>query len=131
MKIKPLFIAVSGIFALAVLTVSLLGAAKSQKVEINLMDDLKAGGVTLKAGKYLIIHQEHEAIKAGEACLFFYHPPSRSEKNEVAKFRCRSVSGEPTKEFTMRKLGQPDGTLVLQSLQFPGSRDIHELASAN
>ena len=131
MKIKPLFIAVSGIFALAVLTVSLLGAAKSQKVEINLMDDLKAGGVTLKAGKYLIIHQEHEAIEAGEACLFFYHPPSRSGKNEVAKFRCRPVSGEPTKEFTIRKLGQPDGTLVLLSLQFPGSSEIHELEAAD
>src|SRR3972149_3421500 len=131
MRIKAMFIAVPGIFALTVLAVSLLGDAKSQKETINLTEDLKVGGVTLIAGKYLIVHREHETNEAGEACLFFYRPASRSEKNEVAKFHCRPVSGEPTEGCKMRASRQPDGTLVLKSLQFPGSRDIHELESSN
>ncbi|MBI1955114.1 MAG: hypothetical protein HYS38_01840 [Acidobacteria bacterium] len=131
MRIKALFIAVPGIFAVTLLTLSLLAAGKDQRAVVEFRDNLNAKGVILKAGKYLVVHQEHVASEAGKACLFFYHPPTRSSKNEVAKFHCRIVSGEPTEGFSARTLRQPDGTYALQTLQFPGSREIHELEAAD
>ena len=130
MRSKALFIVVPGIIAMAWLTLSLLAAGKDQRTVVELRDDLMASGVTLKAGKYLIIHQAHEAGEAGKACLFFYSPPSRSEKNEVGKFRCNIVSGEPAKGFEMKTLRQADGTFALQALQFSGSSEIHQLEPA-
>ncbi|MBI4463242.1 MAG: hypothetical protein HY647_00930 [Acidobacteria bacterium] len=131
MRSKALFIGVPGIIALTWLTLSLLAAGKDQRTIVNLREDLNAAGVTLKAGKYLVIHQDHEAGEMGKACLFFYSPPSRSDKNEVGKFRCKIVSGEPAKGFVMKTFRQADGTFTLQALQFPDSREVHELEPAN
>ncbi|MBI4460088.1 MAG: hypothetical protein HY648_08530 [Acidobacteria bacterium] len=130
MKRKDLLMAMPMVFALLLLAVSLSGAAKTQKGEYTLMQDLQAAGVTLKAGKYLVVHREHEAAE-GKACLFFYHPATASEKNEVAKFRCKPVESKPMQGFTARESLQPDGKVILQSVQFAGSNEIHQLESAN
>lgn len=125
-------LALPALGALLVLSLSLLAAAKEQQATTELMVDHQIDGVVLKAGKYLIVHREHAAgHAAGEACFFFYHPAGRAQKNEVARFRCNVVSGEPAEGLALRTSLQPGGGERLRSVQFAGSRDIHELVPVN
>ena len=120
---------ISTLFVLALLGWTLHAKGGQQQAAFDLSQDHKVDGVVLKAGKYLLVHQSHDAEHVGDACMFFYQPPRSAERNAVAKLHCRVSSGAEAKGFTIRTLPQPDGTLQLKSVQFAGSRDIHELVS--
>ena len=122
---------VSAAFVLTLLGWTLRAEEQQQQASFQLSDDHQVDGVVLKAGKYLLIHRSHEAAQAGEACMLFYQPPTRQEKNVVAQLHCRPSSGTQARDFTMKTLRQPDGTRRIQSVQFAGSSDVHELVSAN
>ena len=120
---------ITAVFMLALLGWTLHAAGGQQQAAFDLIKDHKVDGVVLKAGKYLLVHQSHDAENAGDACMFFYQPPRSAERNAVAKLHCRVSSGTEAKGFTMRTTPLPDGTLQLKSVQFAGSRDIHALVS--
>ncbi|MBI4442094.1 MAG: hypothetical protein HY649_01820 [Acidobacteria bacterium] len=128
---KAIVSVISAVFMLALLGWTLHAASARQEAAFDLSKDHKVDGVVLKAGKYLLVHQSHDAEHVGDACMFFYQPPRSSERNAVAKLHCRVSSGAEAKGFTMRTTPLPDGTLQLKSVQFSGSREIHELVPVN
>ena len=122
---------ISALFVLALLGWTLHAKGGQQQATFDLSRDHQVDGVVLKAGKYLLVHQSHDAEHVGDACMFFYQPPRSAERNSVAKLHCRVSSGAEVKGFTRRALPLPDGTLQLKSVQFAGSREVHELMAVN
>ncbi len=126
MKGKFILWSVPGILLLTLFGWSKIADVAKQKQEIYLSTDAKVGGVVLKPGKYLVVH-EHQGAKEGtEPCTFFYKSPFH-RSDEVAKVRCRPSEGKEVSGFTMKVLAQPDGTSLIQSVQFAGSTEIHVL----
>ena len=124
---KVIFGGLAAVFALALLGWNLQAAAKQQKAEFTLRQDHAVNGTLLKAGKYLLVHEVHAGEHVGDACMFFYSPASAQQKNEVARLRCNIIPGESAQGFVLKTLLQPDGSARIQSVQFPGSKEVHEL----
>jgi len=131
MKRKVILGGIFGLLLLVAFGWNSLADGKQQKADVDLRQPHQVGNVLLEAGKYLIVHEEHVAGQEGQACTFFYHPPRQMEKNAVARFHCRGTEGEPASKFTMRTFRQPDGKVLLRSIQFAGSSEIHALEPAS
>ena len=130
MKRSSIMLVFSGLVFLSVAGWNLLAGDQEQRSEIFLRDGYVVGGVTLKAGKYVVVHRavaDHE----GEACTFFYRAPLRNANEPVAKVRCVPAQGPAVSEFRMKSTSQPDGTHIINSIQFPGSTAVHTLQSGS
>lgn len=128
MKHKFIVGGIAGVLLLGIVGWNLLAGAREQRQEVYLGHGYTVGGVTLKAGKYLVIHRP-EAEEAGQECTYFYRMPYHSDKDAVVKLRCTPGQAAAVKEFTLKSTSQPDGTSVVKSIQFPGTTDVHNLGS--
>ena len=95
------------------------------KEVVRLGRDHQLGGVTLKPGTYLVIHKELGDKQGVEACTFVYRGTSETEKDLAVKTICRRSTAEAVKQFKIESTRQPDGSLVVHSIQFPASGDVH------
>jgi hypothetical protein len=120
---------IAGIMLAGIAGWSLAGAAKDQRAEFSIARNYVVGGATLNAGKYLVIHKD--APEEGEACTFFYRLPYSTGKEPAAKVRCTGGQAAAAKNFTMKSVGQPDGSILVRSIQFAGSTDVHNLDSGS
>lgn len=125
MRRKSILLGIAGILLLVPFGWNLLADAKDQRQEVILGQGYKMGDVLLKPGKYVIVHR-HKGEKEGlEACTFLYRGTSLSEKDLVTSLRCKPSEAPVAKDFILKGTRQPDGTTLVTSIQFPGSRDVH------
>ena len=103
---------------------------KEQRQEIYLGHGYSVGGVSLKEGKYIVIHRP-AAEEQGKECTYFYRMPYRSDKEPVVKLRCTPGQSAAVKEFTLKSTSQPDGTSIVKSIQFPGSTEVHQFGTGS
>lgn len=122
---------IAGIILLGMVGWSLLAAVQEERQEVFLGHAYSLGGVTLKPGKYLVVHKAQAMDHQGEACTYFYRLPFRSDKEALAKVRCTPTQGAQVNEFTLKSTSQPDGTSVLKSIQFPGSAEVHTFGAGS
>lgn len=130
MKKSSIILGLSALVFAAVVGWSVFAVPQEQRSEVFLRQGYVVGGVTLKAGKYVVIHRpvaDHE----GQACTFFYRAPYRNEKDAVAKVKCVPSEGTSVSDFTIKSTAQPDGTSLIRSIQFAGSTEIHTLSSGS
>lgn len=125
MKRSNILLGIAGVLMLAMVGWNLVADLPQSKEIVRLGRDHLLGGVTLKPGTYLVVHKELGDKEGLEACTFVYRGTSASEKDLAVKTICRRSQGPVAKQFTIESSRQPDGMLVVRSLQFPGSTDIH------
>ena len=130
MKRKVVFGGVSGIMLLGIVGWQLLAEARQERQDLTIGEGYKVGDVVLKPGKYVVIHKDQGNKESVEACTFFYRAPYYADKDAVVKLRCRPSEGKRVNEFSMKASQQPDGTALVQSIQFRGSTEIHNLEPA-
>ena len=110
---------------LAAISAEKQAAPEKQKEVVRLGRDHQLGGVTLKPGTYLVVHKELGDKQGIEACTFVYRGTSETEKDLAVKTICRRSQAESVKQFKIESTRQPDGSLVVHSIQFPGDSDVH------
>lgn len=125
MKRSNILLGIAGVLVLVMAGWSLLADLPQQKEIVRLGRDHVMGGVTLKPGTYLVVHKELGDKEGLEACTFVYRGTAASEKDLVGKTICRRSQGPVVRQFTIESTRQPDGTMLVRSIQFPGSADIH------
>ena len=125
MKRSNIFFGIAGVLVLVMAGWNLLADLPQSKEIVRLSRDHVMAGVTLKPGTYLVVHKELGDRQGIEACTFVYRGTAASEKDLVVKTICRRSQGQAVKQFTIESTRQPDGTMLVRSLQFPGSADIH------
>lgn len=124
MQKKAVLYAVFGILLVGIASWTLLADSAIQRGVVRLGHGYVVGGVQLKEGQYLVIHDE-AGMKTGDACTFFYRMPYRPGQQAAAKMHCTPIQGARVEAITIRSSGQPDGTSVVKSLQFAGSTEVH------
>ena len=127
MKRSNIFFGIAGVLVLVMVGWNLLADLPQSKEVVRLGRDHVVGGVTLKPGTYLVIHKELGDKEGLEACTFVYRGTSAAEKDLAVKLICRRTQGPAVRQFTIESTRQPDGTMMVRSIQFPGSPDIHNL----
>ena len=125
MKRSNIFFGIAGVLVLVMVGWNLLADLPQSKEIVRLGRDHVVGGVTLKPGTYLVVHKDLGDKEGLEACTFVYRGTSASEKDLMVKTICRRSQGQAVKQFTIESSRQPDGTLLVRAIQFPGSTDIH------
>ena len=131
MSRKAIVFAFGGFMLLGVVAWNMIASGeKEQRQEVYLGHGYSVGGVTLKEGKYMVVHKP-TSEEQGKECTFFYKMPYRADKEPVVKMRCEPGSGPAAKEFTLKSVSQPDGTSVVKSIQFPGDTEIHQFGTGS
>ena len=131
MKRSNILFGIAGPLMLVMVGWNLVAAAEQQaapakqKEVVRLGRDHQLGGVTLKPGTYLVIHKEMGDKQGVEACTFVYRGTSETEKDLAVKTICRRSQAEAVKQFKIESTRQPDGSLVVHSIQFPSDNDVH------
>lgn len=125
MKRSNLFLGVIGVLMLVLASWTVIAQIPQDDEIVRLGKDHVLAGVTLKPGTYLIVHKELGDREGQEPCTFVYRGNVPSEKNLAAKAICRRSDGPAVGQFTIVSTRQPDGTLTVRTLQFPGSTDVH------
>ncbi len=123
MQKKALF-AIFGVLLVGIASWTLFADAAVTRGEVRLGRGYVVGGVQLKEGQYLVIHDDAK-LQTEDACTFFYRMPYHAGQQPVAKIHCTPVEGARVDGLTLRSTTQPNGTSVVKSLQFPGSTTIH------
>ena len=124
MKKKAVLFAIFGILLVGIASWTLVADSAIQRGEVRLGRGYVVGGVQLKEGQYLVIHDE-AGMKTGDACTFFYRMPYHPGQQAAAKMHCTPVEGARVEGLTLRSTGQPNGTSVVKSLQFAGTTQVH------
>ena len=124
MKKKAVLFAIFGILLVGIASWTLVADSAIQRGEVRLGRGYVVGGVQLKEGQYLVIHDE-AGMKTGDACTFFYRMPYHPGQEAAAKIHCTPIEGARVDGLTLRSTGQPNGTSVVKSLQFAGSTEVH------
>jgi hypothetical protein len=124
MKKKAVLFAIFGILLVGIASWTLVADSAIQRGEVRLGRGYVVGGVQLKEGQYLVIHDE-AGMKTGDACTFFYRMPYHPGQQAAAKMHCTPVEGARVEGLTLRSTGQRDGTSLVKSLQFAGSTEVH------
>lgn len=99
----------------------------TERAEIWFGHSYMLGGVELRSGRYLVVHRDDLKKRKAE-CLYVFRIPYHSGDEPVAKADCKSKQGQPVPEFTIRSTSQPNGTLVIRSIQFAGGTEVHTFA---
>ncbi len=131
MRRKATWSGIGSILLLGLVGWSLLAGVQEERQEVYLGHPSSIAGVTLKPGKYLVVHKPQVMDHEGEACTYFYRLPYRSDTEPIAKARCTPTPGAQVNEFTLKSTHQPDGTSVLKSIQFPGSAEVHTFGAGS
>ena len=124
MRKKAVLFAIFGILLVGIASWTLFADNTIQRGEVRLGRGYVVGGVQLKEGPYLVIHDESQ-MATGEACTFFYRMPYHPGQEAAAKVHCTPIEGARVDGLTLRSTGQRDGTSVVKSLQFAGSTEVH------
>lgn len=124
MQKKAVLFAIFGILLVGIASLTLASDSDIQRGEVRLGRGYVVGGVQLKEGPYLVIHDESQ-MKTGEACTFFYRMPYHPGQEAAAKIHCTPIEGARVDGLTLRSTGQPNGTSVVKSLQFAGTTQVH------
>ena len=98
-----------------------------ERAEVYLGHAYTIAGVRLEKGRYLVVHGS-DRDPDGEPC-FFYELPYHGGQPPAAKTQCIPSQGEVAREFTIKAIAQPDGSSLVRSIQFIGSREVYTLAS--
>lgn len=131
MSRKAIVLVFSGVMLLGVVAWNVIASGeKEERQEVYLTRGYSVGGVTLKEGKYMVVHKPG-AEEQGNECTYFYKTPYRADKEPIVKLRCTPGTGAAVKEFTLKSVSQPDGTSVVKSVQFPGSTEIHQFGTGS
>src|SRR5450759_4678083 len=101
--------------------------AEELRAKVDFGPGYVVGGVHLEAGMYLLVHRK----LAGVEGIYFYRMPYRPGQESIAKLRCTPIAGAPVDRLTVRGTRQGDGTFAVQTVQFPGSREIHSFERAD
>ena len=124
MQKKAVLFAIFGILLVGIASLTLASDSDIQRGEVRLGRGYVVGGVKLKVGPYLVIHDK-AGMKTGDACTFFYRMPYHPGQEAAAKIHCTPIEGARVDGFTLRSTGQRNGTSVVKSLQFAGSTEVH------
>lgn len=125
MKRSNILWGITGVLVLVVAGWTVMAALPEQKEIVRIGSERVLGGVTLKPGTYLVVHRDLGDKEGVEPCTFVYRGTFASEKDLAVKAICRRSDGPVARQFTMEATRQPDGTLIVRSIQFPGSTDVH------
>ena len=128
MQKKAVLFAIFGILLVGMASWTLFAGAAVTRGEVRLGRGYVVGGVQLKEGQYLVIHDDSK-LQTEDACTFFYRMPYHPGQQPAAKIHCTPVQGARVDGLTLRSTAQSDGTSVVKSLQFAGSTEVHNFGS--
>jgi len=109
----------------------MIAGSAEQRSEFSFNTTFKFAGVALKPGNYVVIHREDAMKEESAECTFIYRAPYQKGKQPVAKARCTPVEGKRAKDFVVESTQQPDGTQLINSIQFAGSTVIHNYGAGS
>ena len=125
MKAKAILLGVAGLLLVGIASWTVADSA-TQKAEVYIGRGYVVAGIALKEGKYIVTHDD-AACQKGQPCTSFFRAPQRGGQEALAKSHCSMDSAAKVDGFTLRSVGQPDGTSVVKSVQFPGSTVVHNI----
>jgi hypothetical protein len=124
MNRKSVLLVLAGVALLTAASWTLVTASINERTETYIGQGYVIGGVQLKEGNYLVIHDDAK-LKEGAACTYFYKLPLRPNSKAVAELHCVPQQASAVNSFTMTSTRQADGKRVIGSIQFPGSAEVH------